>query len=696
MRYAHRIPLAGRASIHYEYDAFVGNQVGRPGAIKHVSDQGRRDMLSYRQSWGLAVGINNYPDNPLTHAVTDAAAVAQCLREMSFSDVSSLSDDDAALGSIRKCMFDHIGAHANEHDRVVMYFAGHGLFRRGREAHSVGYLVPAGAKHDAEVSQLLPMFELHTWLQQCRAKHVLILLDCCYSGLAGRTRDLVTQERNWTEDMVRAVAAKPSCQIIAASDASQPAYESAALASAGSGHFASAVLKALEGGADPGGRGFFTGSELFEYVRERVLTATRTLQRPIIHRISGDGEIIFKSLPARARPAVIDASRRVSPAPRSSQPTSLRERLRRAPDADDVTKVLDALADEICASLATTEAPDAIDAAASDAIAMDPRLWSRTHRGRVDVGRTWPNKNWMNTPWDEWAHPPTEPAVGACDRWGLHAVIAGQGGSASVVDLVAGTVLCMWQGLCRSSSPVPTAAALTDDLSYAATAYSDGSIVVVNVPAAQIVASATIADGPSTLRFVRKKRELIIGTRMPFLLHWRWPTQERPVRLSENATARHRAGLVDFDVAPDGRAIVSAGTDGELLKWPIDGGQPTVLTKQLGSVRSVRFFAKGEKLATLDALGRVQLSRIAQPSVSQGTFAVSANASLVTDGRVCVLLTAGGPRPPLPANPDLRHVELKHLYKRGWFAAGIRDRTLVVLHRGATSDRLCLSQLPLD
>src|ERR1043166_606734 len=100
-------------------------------------------MSVYRQSWALVIGINDYPDHPLAAAADDAIAIAERLKQLDFTNVSVLLNRDASLANLRRTIFDDIGARAQENDRVVVYFAGHGLYRHGRNGNSVGYLVPA-------------------------------------------------------------------------------------------------------------------------------------------------------------------------------------------------------------------------------------------------------------------------------------------------------------------------------------------------------------------------------------------------------------------------------------------------------------------------------------------------------------------------------------------------------------------------
>ncbi|GAA2215044.1 hypothetical protein GCM10009850_105110 [Nonomuraea monospora] len=72
-------------------------------------------------------------------------------------------------------------------DTLLVYFSGHGLCDSdGRELH----LCLGGAKQArAEAAATVPWRDLRTILRASRAKHRVVILDCCYSGLAIDERD---------------------------------------------------------------------------------------------------------------------------------------------------------------------------------------------------------------------------------------------------------------------------------------------------------------------------------------------------------------------------------------------------------------------------------------------------------------------------------------------------------------------------
>ena len=71
-------------------------------------------------------------------------------------------------------------ATVKENDRVLFYFAGHGVARDGDEGPN-GYLLPSDAQRGDE-STYLHMPLVHDALLALPCRHMLVLLDSCFSG----------------------------------------------------------------------------------------------------------------------------------------------------------------------------------------------------------------------------------------------------------------------------------------------------------------------------------------------------------------------------------------------------------------------------------------------------------------------------------------------------------------------------------
>ena len=128
----------------------------------------------------LIVGINNYPNsaNKLNCCVNDANEIAKLLErnydESKNFDVAELLDADATECNIKGCLnkvFD------DDTDVGLFYFSGH-----GNSDNKVGRLVTYDY---SAVNGGLDFNELNKILVHSKCKNKIVILDCCFSGLAG-------------------------------------------------------------------------------------------------------------------------------------------------------------------------------------------------------------------------------------------------------------------------------------------------------------------------------------------------------------------------------------------------------------------------------------------------------------------------------------------------------------------------------
>lgn len=269
-------------------------------------------QLPFTRSHAFVIGINDYQHvSPLKTAVSDAQSIADKLQSEHGYEVHG-----PLLNPTRDEMLDYLAIkmmqEVGENDRVIFYFAGHGIALDGEEGPN-GYLVPADAKQGVKES-LIPMKDLHWSLNELPCRHGLLILDCCFSGAfkwSSGYRDLVFnlpkviyEERFWryTKD--------PAWQVITSSAYDQKAVDvissqSIGMREEGTGQhspFAQALLEALDGAADvipaDHGDGVITASELYAYLRDGVETQTNDQvkrQSPSIFNLQrhDKGEFIF-------------------------------------------------------------------------------------------------------------------------------------------------------------------------------------------------------------------------------------------------------------------------------------------------------------------------------------------------------------------------------------------------------------------
>lgn len=269
-------------------------------------------QLPFTTSHAFIVGINAYQHlTPLSTAINDARAIAQQLAEQhDFVVHEPLLDP--GYEEIRKLLQETIPATVGPDDRVLFYFAGHGIALDGEEGPN-GYLVAANTTPGNEQT-LISMQLLHDALTQLPCRHGLLILDCCFSGAfkwSSGFRDVVFdlpkiiyEERFWR------YCKDPAWQVITSAAHDQKAVDIITNQSLGlreegqrqHSPFAASLLKALGGEGDvvPAGQGdgVMTATELYSYLRDAVENSTvenNKRQSPSIFNLQrhDKGEFIF-------------------------------------------------------------------------------------------------------------------------------------------------------------------------------------------------------------------------------------------------------------------------------------------------------------------------------------------------------------------------------------------------------------------
>lgn len=259
--------------------------VGEP--VQYQSDDGGPLEL-YKKSWAIVIGIDAYQNIPqLGGAVRDATHVAEYLKTQGF-DVTMLTNDKASRAAITELVGDKLPGKVGPEDRVLIYFAGHGL-SRGEGESAMGYLMPVEAKRDSPASTAISMAELQRWFAQYKAKHVLYVADACYSGLSIGTRSVGLSPE--TKAYIREVTKRPVRVALVAGNSGQEAHEFQ-----GQGLFTYYLLQGLQGGADGNKDGLVTTDELAAFVKPAVAATAsqqfKAQQHPQFARM-GEGEFLF-------------------------------------------------------------------------------------------------------------------------------------------------------------------------------------------------------------------------------------------------------------------------------------------------------------------------------------------------------------------------------------------------------------------
>ncbi|MFC1857158.1 TAXI family TRAP transporter solute-binding subunit [Thermodesulfobacteriota bacterium] len=251
----------------------------------------------YAKQYALVAGIDSYQNNRiprLGNAVNDARAISDMLRKMGY-ELTELYNEQATRSNIIHG-FSKIKKKSRHNDGFIFYFAGHGQGLTLETGDKVGYIIPYDAQIEltemdvfAYDEEAIDLRLLRRYSKSMRAKHVALMLDSCFSGLAmKRTLPIV---KNLDIDYYNDLLSRKAINILTAGD-DQPVSD-------GSGHspFTRAILNGIgKRGLDIHDRdGYATFNQLSAYVKEKVEKSTSRRQRPQFDNLSeDDGDMVFR------------------------------------------------------------------------------------------------------------------------------------------------------------------------------------------------------------------------------------------------------------------------------------------------------------------------------------------------------------------------------------------------------------------
>ena len=248
----------------------------------------------YDDSWAVIIGIDKYKySDQLNYAVKDAEAVKDMLiSKFDFPEknIRYLTDEEATLSNI-KLALDDISSSADANDRVLVFYSGHGETEQNNDGTETGYIIPVEGRQDKPYATGLAMDEILRTCQMSNAKHMLFLMDACYSGLM--TENVKGISTPQVEGYLSKVANEKARQIITAGGGDEQVIERDEWQH-------SAFTKNLIEGfdtweADYNKDGCITADELSTYLRENVTEDSDFQQTPQDGRFrnSGGGEFVF-------------------------------------------------------------------------------------------------------------------------------------------------------------------------------------------------------------------------------------------------------------------------------------------------------------------------------------------------------------------------------------------------------------------
>ncbi len=231
------------------------------------------------------IGIDQYREGipALRTAVNDARRLGATLASEHGYDVISLLDGEATQERITTLLTQELPARIGADDRVLFYFAGHGVARDGDDGPN-GFLLPVNAVRGDDTT-FLHMPLVHDALLALPCRHMLVILDSCFSGAFrwSGVRDIEEEPSVVHQEKFERYVRDPAWQVLTSAAQDQKALDQLSAGALGSrpgdgahSPFALALFDALNGAGDvvpQGGDGLITATELYLCIEETLQSA---------------------------------------------------------------------------------------------------------------------------------------------------------------------------------------------------------------------------------------------------------------------------------------------------------------------------------------------------------------------------------------------------------------------------------------
>lgn len=259
--------------------------------------EGGKELKLYEKSYALVIGVSDYTRGwpRLPGVKKDVEEVARALERHGFL-VTKVENPDSA--QLEKSFKEFIDAHGREVEtRLLFYFAGHGHTVKQSYGEEMGYIVPTDAPLPARdpsgfMSKAMDMQQMELYARRVQSKHALFLFDSCFSGALFALSRAVP-------DAISYKTARPVRQFITSGSADEQVPDQSI--------FRRQFVEALDGEADLNRDGYVTGTELGEFLQDKVINYSRNAQHPQYGKLRNPnldkGDFVF-ALAATSTPKV--------------------------------------------------------------------------------------------------------------------------------------------------------------------------------------------------------------------------------------------------------------------------------------------------------------------------------------------------------------------------------------------------------
>ncbi len=232
------------------------------------------------KSYAIIIGVSEYsnlePIKNLEYADDDATMISNYLDDQGFSDIYFYTDKNATnKDSIGKLITEILLHKAKQGDRVIIYFAGHGVID---DIENQGFLLlnkvcsPKNGDYASSDALRIESILKRIIIADEKGVEVLLIIDACHSGYAERAMSSNTTLTNNNDPLDH------NSVLMLSSKASQESKESPIFKH---GYFTYFLVKGLQGLADSDENKTITFNEIRDYVSKNVLELSEHKQSPI-------------------------------------------------------------------------------------------------------------------------------------------------------------------------------------------------------------------------------------------------------------------------------------------------------------------------------------------------------------------------------------------------------------------------------
>lgn len=288
---ANSLAVVAKQKIQAARDSFIIYNEEKGGLLLAHSPFGH--------SYAVVVALSDYSGSgyPNADGVVDRAKeLASDLSNQGF-EIKPFYNKDATTAAIDSYLREDLGPKLKPDDRVLIYYGGHGETLTGPGSKDVGYLVTAGTTRGNAQQKGLPMRRIRSeYMDLLPAKHVLFLIDACFSGLSllesPPTEAELRKQKLSKYREINALASDRTRAIITAGRKQDRAINE------NGGIFTRTLRDAMRGAADLDNNGVITFEELYCYLWTKVGDKAREEgyeQQPQGEKLSdyGSGSFLF-------------------------------------------------------------------------------------------------------------------------------------------------------------------------------------------------------------------------------------------------------------------------------------------------------------------------------------------------------------------------------------------------------------------